>query len=402
MRLRSVAATNFLAIREAKIALGDVTLVASGNWQGKTSVQQAVRMALTGEPARVRLKKEYEMLIHEGQKKAEFEVVVAGGKGGDATLSCSITASARKGMPNPDDIGDPLKCALDPYRFVLADEAGRRRILTQLARGDIDGKAIAERFGKAGLSQAHIDAVLPLFASGWAGFDAAAAHAQAEASTLKAAWREATGEAWGKEKAEDWTPKAAQAPAPMTCPECGSDLYLAGAELSSTAPTALEIAADAQAKAAGIQAGIKQWLLLAELVATDSPSGIPSDLLAPTIAAVNERLSWSAQITKWPQAAIRPDMSVTVNGRLLGLCSEAETWCAAAMIAEAIGRAADINFVMLDRMDVLGPEHRPEAIVWARMVAAEGGQALIFATLKEKPAMDGVTVFWLEAGRVKE
>lgn len=402
MRLRSVAATNFLAIREAKIALGDVTLVASGNWQGKTSIQQAVRMALTGEPARVKLKKEYEMLIHEGQKKAEFDVVVAGGKGGDATLACSITASARKGMPNPDDIGDPLKCALDPYRFVLADEAGRRRILTQLARGDIDGKAIAERFTKAGIPQASIDAVLPLFASGWQGFDAAAAHAQAEASTAKAAWRAATGETWGKEKAEDWTPKPAAAPAPMNCPECGSDLYLAGAELTSAPPTALEIAAGAKEKAAGIHAGIKEWLLLAELVATDSPSGIPSDLLAPTIAAVNERLSWSAQITKWPQAAIRPDMSVTVAGRLLGLCSEAETWCAAAMIAEAVGRAADINFVMLDRMDVLGPEHRPEAIVWARMVAAEGGQALIFATLKEKPTMDGVTVYWLESGRVKE
>jgi DNA repair exonuclease SbcCD ATPase subunit len=68
MKLTAIKIQNILGVRAADIAIDHpAALIAGHNYAGKSSVQEAVRMALTGETVRVALKKEYGSLVTEGQ-----------------------------------------------------------------------------------------------------------------------------------------------------------------------------------------------------------------------------------------------------------------------------------------------------------------------------------------------
>jgi recombinational DNA repair ATPase RecF len=68
MKITAIKTANFLGARNVDVRLGSpVTLICGRNHSGKSSLAEAVRMALTGESVRVSLKKEYGRMLTEGQ-----------------------------------------------------------------------------------------------------------------------------------------------------------------------------------------------------------------------------------------------------------------------------------------------------------------------------------------------
>ncbi|KAG0164287.1 hypothetical protein DFQ30_010162 [Apophysomyces sp. BC1015] len=154
MKLSALNVNNFLGLRAVQAQLTTpVTLFAGKNGAGKSSLQEAVRMALTGEAVRVDLKKEYGQLVTEGADSGFAEV--------------EINGAARAFVRLPDGKTTPLTEYVPP-------------------------KALPDQ---------KVETIMPILC---AGFDAAHKDAQAKARDEKTAWRAITGETYGDKKAATW------------------------------------------------------------------------------------------------------------------------------------------------------------------------------------------------------
>ncbi len=207
MKLTKITASNFLGIRSVDVDLSTpVTLFAGANGAGKSSLQEAVRMALIGESVRVGLKKDYGQIVRDGEKTGFAEVSTF------ADGVYSIVLPSGKGTCLSDSPALPF--VLDAPRFAALAENERRAFLFGLMGLSASGSAVKERLLAKGCDEKKIEAITPILR---AGFDAACKEAQQRARDSKTEWRTITGETYGDKKAETWA--AANAvfdPAAMT------------------------------------------------------------------------------------------------------------------------------------------------------------------------------------------
>jgi hypothetical protein len=195
MKLSHIRVENFLGARKIDVSLTQpVTLFSGHNGAGKSSLQEAIRMALAGESVRVSLKKDYARIIREGAETGYAQVdTVDGGQ-------FSIVL--------PDGIGNhaehpALPYVLDAQRFSLLSENERRAFLFGLINIRMDGESVKKRLLDKGLDAEKVGQIAPFLR---AGFDAAEKEAASRARESKSAWRAVTNENWGKEKAGKWHP----------------------------------------------------------------------------------------------------------------------------------------------------------------------------------------------------
>lgn len=193
MKLTHITVQNYLGARAVDLPVtAPVLLVAGKNGAGKSSVQEAVRHALSGDAARVSLKKEFRALITEGADAGFATVTTDSGER-------SIVLPSGKGVHQDHPA---LPFVLDPSRFARLGADERRQLLFGLFGLAPDGESVLVSMRTRGADMAKFDQVRPLLR---AGFDAAAKEAQAKARDAKAAWKTVTGgETWGKEKANTW------------------------------------------------------------------------------------------------------------------------------------------------------------------------------------------------------
>lgn len=158
---------------------------------------------------------------------------------------------------------------------------------------------------------------------------------------------------------------------------------------------------DKTGRAAKFHTDVMEWDKIAKALGAE---GIPAQILATALKPINTALRKSAMATGWRQAAINADMSITAEGRIYDLLCESERWRVDAMIAEAISSISGLGVLMLDRVDVLEPEARPELLLWLDGRAAEGAinSAFLFATLKGLPKglPENITAVWLADGEL--
>jgi hypothetical protein len=195
MKITNIQTSNFLGARAVDVSLTKpVAMFAGKNGAGKSSLQEAIRMALTGEPVRVDLKKEYGAIITDGQESGFVEVVIDGD-------SFSVVLPSGKG----NAVGNAtLNYVLDAQRFAKLDDNERRSFLFGLMGVKLDGPAVKQRLLDRGCVAAKVEQVAPILR---AGFDAAAKEAASKARDAKASWKTATGgETWGKDKSAKWQP----------------------------------------------------------------------------------------------------------------------------------------------------------------------------------------------------
>lgn len=204
MRLTHIHAKNFIGLAEVVLPItSPVCLIAGPNAAGKSSLRDAIALALTGDMARVRLKKEAGALVRDGAKKAEIKVTDADGDERRVTITAAgaITDNRPKGTA-PDPM---LNYVLDAQRFASLDAAARREFLFGLMAVKLDREAVGAKLRGRGHDEKRIANVLPMLRSG---FPAAHDEAKAHAGNARAAWKAVTGEAYGTTKAETWEAEA--------------------------------------------------------------------------------------------------------------------------------------------------------------------------------------------------
>ncbi len=205
MRIKQIHVSHFLGIQQADITLhAPVALIAGANGAGKSSLRDAVALALTADLGRVGLKKEAPALIREGSDLAVCEVTDDDGD----RWAVSINRSGKIHDTKSGGSHDPmLPYVLDAQQFARLAPSERRAFLFGLMGVKTDPASVKERLTVAGHAAAHIERIAPLLRSG---FDAASKDAKAKATEAKGAWRAVTGETFGREKAKTW--KAAVPP----------------------------------------------------------------------------------------------------------------------------------------------------------------------------------------------
>lgn len=195
MKITNIQASNVMGARAIDVRLAKpVALFAGKNGAGKSSLQEAIRMALTGETVRVDLKKDYGALVTDGQESGFVEVTTA-----DAAYS--VVLPSGKGQHATDAT---LPFVLDAQRFARMDDKERRTFLYGLMGVKMDVGSITSRMLDGGCNAKKVEQIAPILR---AGFDAAQKEAANKARDAKASWKTATGgETWGKDKAAKWQP----------------------------------------------------------------------------------------------------------------------------------------------------------------------------------------------------
>lgn len=198
MNLARIEIDNILGARHVAVDLATpITIFAGANGSGKSSIQEAVRMALTGESVRVALKKDYQQLVADGAGGGVAAVTT------DTGESYAVALPSGKG----NHCGAPaLPFVLDAQRFLRLDQKERRTFLMGLMGVKITSAGICERLAARGCDPAMIAEIEPSLRLG---FEVAAAEAQGKARDQKAIWKSVTGETYGEKKAEGWADQRA-------------------------------------------------------------------------------------------------------------------------------------------------------------------------------------------------
>lgn len=226
MRITSIKTANFVGAIDVDVKLScPVLLICGKNHSGKSSIAQAVRMALTGEPSRVVLKKEYKLLVSDD---AEVGYAVVEHDGGQSAITIPNGAHEQTGSRRPSEL---LPFVLDAQRFAKLDANERRQLLFALTGISITGDEVIRRMYERGCSADKVDIIAPHLR---AGSDAAHKEAQAKARDAKAAWRAITGETYGGVKAASWRANA-PAPAGAKLPETRDALSRLDAQIEANA-----------------------------------------------------------------------------------------------------------------------------------------------------------------------
>nr|MBP8789659.1 hypothetical protein [Azonexus sp.] len=195
MKISSIKTKNFIGARDVDVKITkSICLIAGKNFSGKSSIQEAVRMALTGESVRVTLKKDYGRLITEGQTVG-YAVVEHDGQQSAITLPNG--AHEHTGDRPPSII--PF--VLDAQRFSSLPANERRSFLFGLSGLRLDSDTVGARLLDKGCDPIKVDEIRPYLR---AGFESAHKEAQSKARDAKAAWRAITGETYGSVKAATW------------------------------------------------------------------------------------------------------------------------------------------------------------------------------------------------------
>lgn len=195
MKITKITIKNYLGASSVEMNLcSPVTIVAGRNGSGKSSVNDAIRHALTGETVRVNLKKDYGDLVTDGQESGFVEVATA-----DANYS--VVLPSGKGI-HCDNATLPF--VLDAQRFSHISPNERRSFLFGLMGLLTDSATVKDRLTVRGCDAKKVEQIATFLR---AGFDAAQKEAAGKARDSKASWKTATGgETWGKDKAPKWKP----------------------------------------------------------------------------------------------------------------------------------------------------------------------------------------------------
>jgi DNA repair exonuclease SbcCD ATPase subunit len=194
MKLTHLQIGNFMGVREIDVPLSrPITLFAGRNGAGKSSVMEAVQMALIGETARVPLRKSFALIVNDGKDSGYSTLAWEGGEASIVLPSGKCKNSG--GLPNE------LPAILDAQRFARMEANHRRVFLFSLMGLYGDSKESISRLLGRGCDAETVKAITPFLR---AGFDIAQKEAAAKAREGKAVWRQITGETYGKDKAATW------------------------------------------------------------------------------------------------------------------------------------------------------------------------------------------------------
>lgn len=199
MHIQKIECSNVLGLSRADIVCSQpVMIIAGSNEAGKSTIADAVSMAILGTPRRVKLKKELGQLLHEGAEKGRVTIIADGDVLGEFRLpGGQHKAEAVRGA-------EFLPLVLDPAAFARMDAKERRTTLFALTKCKMSPEVVEAKLIERGISEAMAADIKPLLRGG---FPATCEELADRAKEAKGAWKAVTGEQWGSEKAKDWAPE---------------------------------------------------------------------------------------------------------------------------------------------------------------------------------------------------
>lgn len=206
MKITTLQVDNVLGARTVDIKLHTpVALIAGRNGSGKSSVQEAVRMAISGEVVRAKLKKEYPSLVHTGSKAGGVLVGLEDGRSYAFNLPKGAS-QVSDGLPTGAAIG----VALNGQRFAAMKDDERRSFLLAVAGKELSNEQKKERLLARNLDPKLVEMVMPVLRTG---FPAGKDFAAEEARKKKGAWQQITSAHWGGVASDGWMAEKPAVPA---------------------------------------------------------------------------------------------------------------------------------------------------------------------------------------------
>ena len=199
MRIQKIEISNILGLARADIVCSTQVMVIAGNNEaGKSTLSDAISMALIGAPRRVKLKKDLGQLLHDGAAKGRVTVIAGGEAIGDFKLP------GGQHLQGENIAGVQfVEFVLDPSLFARQTPDDRRTTLFRLTNCKASPDATEALLIKRGCNEKMAAEIKPMLR---AGFPSACADAKERATQAKGAYRSVTGENWGSNQAEGWEP----------------------------------------------------------------------------------------------------------------------------------------------------------------------------------------------------
>lgn len=205
MRITKIEASNVLGLARADLEINTpVFIVAGPNEAGKSTLRDAISMAMTGAPMRVKLKKELGQLLHDGGEKGRVTIY---GDGGDTLGEFRLPKGEHASEKNYPGAAF-IDFVLDPGLFARCSVDDRRSHLYALTNCKMKRDDLEANLLKRGISPALAKEARDMIGGG---FPAAAKEAAQNATQFKGSWRSVTGMNWGIKQAEEWQPAAPEA-----------------------------------------------------------------------------------------------------------------------------------------------------------------------------------------------
>ncbi|MFG7180716.1 AAA family ATPase [Burkholderia pseudomallei] len=201
MKITRLDVHNFCGVRRVSVDVHEPLVVIGGaNGSGKSSLAEAIRIALTGDGARVVKSSEFAKLVTDGSKGSMVYVRVEhdeGRTGRQVTLPDGNVQQEGAMLPAPAY----LPFVIDPSRFTRIDADARRMLLFNLLGASTTPDAVEGVLVERGVTREHAAEAASLMRGG---FDATLGYATDQAKAARAAWKAVTGEVYGTRKGESW------------------------------------------------------------------------------------------------------------------------------------------------------------------------------------------------------
>jgi rubrerythrin len=200
MLIHKLQIRDTLAIAHVALAFPTpLTLIAGDNGAGKSSLCEAIRLALLGELSRgLRHKKDMGALVRDGAKKGGIEL-----SGEDWLTNTTLPAGAVKSSGAVPK-GDALACCLTPDTYARMTPNDRKAFTLGLLDVGMGAAAIISRLLARDCHPDKAQTIKPIVER--RGYQAAADYAAEQATEARGKWKGLTGETYGSQKAEGWLP----------------------------------------------------------------------------------------------------------------------------------------------------------------------------------------------------
>lgn len=258
MKISRIEIANVLGLARADIDLPTpILLVAGSNEAGKSTLADAISMALLGQPRRVKLKKDMVQLLHDGSQKGRVTLL---DENGDTAGMIRLPKGEFTQPPAFPGI-EFTTFLVSPSAFAALSLDERRTVLFALTRCKMNPDQVEAELVNRGVLPEIAAELKPLLRGG---FPDTAKLCAERATQAKGAWRQITGMNWGSVQAAQWQPEEVRAVSDREVDTAQAEVVRCQQAVDN-ASREYAVIDQAQKEAAGLHARISQ---LEELAGT--------------------------------------------------------------------------------------------------------------------------------------
>lgn len=243
MKIPRIELSNVLALHRADIAIPTPILMLLGNNEaGKSSLRDAISMALLGDPVRVKHKKYYGQILHDDAKKGRVSLITEY----DEVFASFTLPAGEHTAPNIKG-AEYLPYVINPVLLATMDDKELRALLFKLTACKASPDVTAALLLKRGARAELVEEVKPLLRGGFA---PASKDCAENATKAKGAYRALTGENWGSIQSAEWEFVLPEAPdMPDVSPAAIDKVIAQHAQVTRDIENGVKYVADAEARA---------------------------------------------------------------------------------------------------------------------------------------------------------